>query len=132
MAISSGPIELGRDETVLQASFSRVSTSWVATAVGRHGVCIRRVASESRRPPAAVRQVCPGMAPVQQGRSARYVREARTFCQREYGCHIVNPRWPGHAGAVWPRADRDPSRRVGDLQQGQGRFVVRQILGDDR
>ena len=45
---------------------------------------------------------------------------------------VVNPRWPGHAGAVCPRADRVPSRRVGDLQQGQGRFVVRQILGDAR
>ena len=45
---------------------------------------------------------------------------------------VVNPRWPGPAGAVCPRADRVPSRRVGDLQQGQGRFVVRQILGDDR
>ena len=111
VAISSGPIELGRDETVLQASFSRVSTSWVATAVGRHGVCIRRVASESKRPPAAVRQVCPGMAPVQQGRSARYVREARTFFQREYGCHIVNPRWPGPAGVSTRRPSSEPACR---------------------
>ena len=45
---------------------------------------------------------------------------------------VVNPRWSGPAAAVCPRADRVPSRRVGDLQQGQGRFVVRQILGDDR
>ena len=45
---------------------------------------------------------------------------------------VVNPRWPGPAGTVCPRAVRVPSRRVGDLQQGQGRFVVRQILGDDR
>ena len=32
VAISSGPIELGRDETALQVLFSRVSTSWVVTA----------------------------------------------------------------------------------------------------
>ena len=48
----------------------------------------------------------------------------------------------GRPALGWPRSNSDdqrdtsefrvPGRRVGDLQQGQGRFVVRQILGDDR
>ena len=37
---------------------------------------------------------------------------------------VVNPRWSGPSGVVCPRADPLPSRGAGDLQQGQGRFVV--------
>ena len=132
VTISSGTFRLGYDETVFQASFSRVGTSWVATAVSRHGVCIRRVASGSKRAPAAVQRACPGMGPgLTVTISAIHLRHGR-FVSVSMAA-IVNPRWSGPAaGVVCPRADPLPSRGAGDLQQGQGRFVVRQILGDDR